>query len=139
VVAETAVADNPRIEEVLNVDVKDIMQPFQAFDGLRRRNTPGLPRLERILVLRNWAYDARELEVAEEEGVGGSDASLLKPIRDSLRCLVGALDVEHPACPCRLRSQHDVLFDAFGHDAETALTPAPVIGRTYLPHCSSYS
>jgi hypothetical protein len=37
---------------------------------------PALEPGEKIALLRQWAYDARELEVAEEEGMGGGEASL---------------------------------------------------------------
>lgn len=38
---------------------------------------PDLTRDEKISILRNWEYDARELAVATEEGMGQDDAGLL--------------------------------------------------------------
>jgi hypothetical protein len=54
-------------------------------------------RAEKIAILKSWAYDARELEVAQEEGMAGTSQSLLKQVLTSLRRLTGELDVEHPA------------------------------------------
>jgi hypothetical protein len=38
---------------------------------------PGLTRDERLAILRQWERDARGLSVAEEEGMGGGEESLL--------------------------------------------------------------
>jgi hypothetical protein len=39
---------------------------------------------QKIEVLRRWEYDADELEVAEEEGMAGGEASLLRQILTAL-------------------------------------------------------
>ena len=44
------------------------------------RDHPGLDRDQKLELLRRWAYDARELSTAEEEGMGGGEGSLLDRI-----------------------------------------------------------
>lgn len=46
--------------------------------------SPGLSREQKIDLLQRWAEDARELEVAEEEGMGGGESSLLSRILTAL-------------------------------------------------------
>ena len=41
----------------------------------------GLTREERLGILRQWERDARGLSVAEEEGMGGGEESLLSRVR----------------------------------------------------------
>lgn len=41
---------------------------------------PGLTGDEKLAVLRSWEYDARALEVAEDEGMEAGDPSLLRRI-----------------------------------------------------------
>ena len=41
----------------------------------------------KIEILRQWAYDAREKEVAEEENMGGTDPDLLPEILGALASL----------------------------------------------------
>lgn len=55
-----------------------------------------LTNQQKIAILNDWAYDARELEVAEEEGMVGTTESSLHQILLSLKRLVGEIDVEHP-------------------------------------------
>lgn len=43
-------------------------------------------------VLRSWERDARELAVAEEEGMGGGERDVLQRIVDALRSLDGEPD-----------------------------------------------
>lgn len=53
---------------------------------------PSLNRQQKIAKLRGWSYDARELEVANEEGMGGPPRpSNLEAIQEALREL-GAED-----------------------------------------------
>lgn len=53
---------------------------------------------QKLEVLCRWAYDARELAVAEEEGMpGGSDGDDLDAVAAALNSLVGELDGEHSA------------------------------------------
>ena len=54
-----------------------------------------LTREQKIKILRQWEYDARELEVAEEENMGGGPPSMLDEILRALHCLNSAVDVEH--------------------------------------------
>ena len=42
---------------------------------------PDLTRDERLAILRQWERDARGLSVAEEEGMGGGEESLLSRVR----------------------------------------------------------
>ena len=42
---------------------------------------PGLTRKERMAILQQWERDARGLSVAEEEGMGGGEESLLSRVR----------------------------------------------------------
>jgi len=44
------------------------------------RESPGLSREQKIDLLQRWAEDARELEVAESEGMGGGETSLFARI-----------------------------------------------------------
>lgn len=46
--------------------------------------TPQLTRDEKIEILRRWSYDAGELAVAEEEGMGGGEPALLDRILAAL-------------------------------------------------------
>lgn len=52
---------------------------------------PGLPTEQKIEVLRAWAYDASEAEVAEEEGMPGLREHLLQRILLAL----GKLESSH--------------------------------------------
>jgi hypothetical protein len=47
----------------------------------------GLSREQKIDLLQRWAEDARELEVAEEEGMGGGESSLLSRILTALESM----------------------------------------------------
>lgn len=42
---------------------------------------------DKIIILKAWEYDARELEVAEEENMVGDSPSLLSDILEALRLL----------------------------------------------------
>jgi hypothetical protein len=52
---------------------------------------PGLSREQKIEILQRWAYDARELDIAEEEGMGGGESSLLARILAALDSLAGGV------------------------------------------------
>ena len=54
-----------------------------------------LTREQKIKVLRRWEYDARELEVAEEENMGGGPPSVLDEILKALHDLDSEVDIEH--------------------------------------------
>jgi len=49
--------------------------------------SPELSREQKIDLLQRWAEDARELEVAESEGMGGGETSLLARILSALDSL----------------------------------------------------
>jgi len=57
-------------------------------------HAPGLSRRQRIEILRQWAYDQRELTVAEEESMGGGEPSHLRSVLEVLRKLEGPQDAE---------------------------------------------
>lgn len=48
----------------------------------------------KIEILCRWAYDASELAVAEEEGMGGGERSQLDGVLQALNELTGGFDVE---------------------------------------------
>ena len=49
----------------------------------------------KIEILRRWEYDARELEVADEEGLTGADNDILDRIHQALHDLGAVIDLEH--------------------------------------------
>lgn len=50
-------------------------------------NQKGLNREQKIQILRRWEYDARELQVAEEENMGGGPPDQLQQVRRALNQL----------------------------------------------------
>lgn len=54
-----------------------------------------LSREEKIEILRHWEYDARELQVAEEENMPGEEPTLLTQIHEALHALNAQIDTEH--------------------------------------------
>lgn len=56
---------------------------------------PDLMQDQKVDLLRRWAYDASELAVAEEEGMVGGEATVLRRILLALDALTGGYDVEH--------------------------------------------
>jgi len=83
------------------IDVKQALitsAVFQKPQDVIERND--LSRQQKIEILRRWEYDARELQVAEEEGMKpppGAPAIALDSILKALRTLGAAADVEHSA------------------------------------------
>ncbi|MEJ2007330.1 MAG: hypothetical protein P8Z30_04100 [Acidobacteriota bacterium] len=59
------------------------------------RDQRGLTREQKIEILRRWAYDARQLSVAEDEGMMGGEPSSLDEILSVLNSLAGGYDAEH--------------------------------------------
>nr|NIQ12631.1 hypothetical protein [Gammaproteobacteria bacterium] len=53
-----------------------------------------LTRDQKFKILERWEYDARELEVAEEENLGGGSPSLLPEILKALRILNADVDLK---------------------------------------------
>ena len=49
---------------------------------------------QKIKVLRQWEYDALEMEVAEEENMGGDSPSILSEVLDALHSLNAEVDTE---------------------------------------------
>ncbi len=54
-----------------------------------------LTKIQKIKILRQWEYDARELEVAEEENMSGGPPDMLHEILEALRYLGSESDPEH--------------------------------------------
>lgn len=54
-----------------------------------------LSRDQKINILRRWEYDARELEVAEEENMGGGPPDMLQHVRNALNQLNAGGDLDH--------------------------------------------
>lgn len=50
---------------------------------------------QKISILRRWEYDARELEVAEEENMAGGSPGVLEEVLAALRKLGALSDFEH--------------------------------------------
>ena len=57
-------------------------------------NQQKISREQKIKILRRWEYDARELEVAEEENMGGGPPSVLSDILVALHRLGSEVDPE---------------------------------------------
>ena len=56
-----------------------------------------LTRDKKIKILRRWEYDARELQVAEEENMGGGPQDVLDEVLLALHRLDAVVDIEHSA------------------------------------------
>jgi len=54
-----------------------------------------LTRTQKIEILHRWEYDARELEVAEEENMAGGPPGNLDLVLKALHRLKGEVDTEH--------------------------------------------
>ena len=54
-----------------------------------------LSRTEKIRILRRWEYDARELQVAEEESMGGGPPDQLDQVLEALHRLEAISDPDH--------------------------------------------
>jgi len=79
----------------MNIE-KALLNPSGSFaHPLEVLAEPGLSRAEKIRILRRWEYDARELEVAEEENMGGGPPDQLDQVLDALHRLEVAIDTEH--------------------------------------------
>ncbi len=53
---------------------------------------PGLSDAQRIEILRRWSYDAREVSVAEDEGMAHFDGVTLDQVLQALHKLVPHID-----------------------------------------------
>ena len=75
-----------------------LLDPGAAFDSPESVLTSGgLSKSLKIEILRRWAYDARELAVAEEEGMPTAQDSLLQRILLALAQLGADADLERGA------------------------------------------
>jgi len=81
----------------LDID-QAILNPAAAFaEPEAIVDYPQLTTDQKISALRQWAYDAREIEVAEEEGMVGGNEDLLQRILIALDRLGYPIDAEHTA------------------------------------------
>ena len=82
-----------RNEIDLNQAMLDPGSVFASPEALRDQR--GLTREQKIEILRRWAYDARQLSVAEEEGMMGGESSPLAEVLSVLDSLASGYDAEH--------------------------------------------
>jgi len=68
---------------------------FKTPDEVVQRSD--LSRDQKIQILRRWEYDARELQVAEEESMTGPVATGLDTILAALRSLGAAAEIDRAA------------------------------------------
>jgi hypothetical protein len=73
----------------------DAASVFASPDAVVRDQS--ITREQKIKILKRWAYDARELEVAEEENMRGGPPSMLGEILNALHSLESDSDTEHSA------------------------------------------
>lgn len=67
---------------------KAMLNPAQVFDHPEDiLKEESLTHEQKVKLLKRWEYDARELEVAEEENMGGSSPSVLGEILVALNSL----------------------------------------------------
>lgn len=72
---------------------KAILDPVAVFERPKDVvDTTAFAKAEKIAILKSWAYDAKQLEVAQDEGMAGGNQSLLEQVLASLRRLRGELD-----------------------------------------------
>lgn len=75
---------------------KAMLDPTSVFTNPKEVLAEGsLTNVQKIQILRRWEYDARELEVAEEENMGGAVPSMLGEILNALHRLNAEVDTEH--------------------------------------------
>jgi hypothetical protein len=79
---------------------KALLDPASAFGNPSKVvDSAELSREQKIQILRRWEYDARELQVADEEGMTAPKPQTvtLDMILAALRALGAPADVEHSA------------------------------------------
>lgn len=54
-----------------------------------------LSQEQKVAILRQWEYDAREMAVAEEENMPGNESDLLDRVIKALHALGAKVDIEH--------------------------------------------
>ncbi len=77
------------IEKAMLDPVSVFSCPDEVFDE------PSLTPEQKIKILRRWEYDARELEVAEEENMAGGPPDILDEILRVLLRLDAEVDIAH--------------------------------------------
>ena len=64
---------------------KALLDPSSVFSGTEDvLSAEGLSREQRIEILKRWEYDARELDVATEENMPGTNSSCLQDVIKAL-------------------------------------------------------
>jgi hypothetical protein len=77
---------------------KALLDPAAVFKSPAEvAQNPDLSREQKIQILRRWEYDARELQVAEEESMTGPQPVNLDAILTALRSLGAASDADRSA------------------------------------------
>jgi len=77
---------------------KALSNPAEVYTGPDQVLLDGsLTREQKLKILKIWEYDARELEVAEEENMAGGAPSILRDVRRAQMELKGASVKEHEA------------------------------------------
>ncbi len=78
-----------------DIDLKraDPVAVFRTPDAVLEH--PRLTREEKADILERWRYDACDLEVAEEENMGGGEPSMLEQVLKALAALGVETDLEH--------------------------------------------
>ncbi len=71
----------------------DAASVFASPDAVVRDQS--ITREQKLKILKRWAYDARELEVAEEENMRGGPPSMLGEILNALHGLESDIDTDH--------------------------------------------
>lgn len=67
-----------------------LLDPAGVFDAPERVLEAGdLTHDQKREVLRRWLHDARELSVADDEGMSGGEPPLIQRVTDALACLEG--------------------------------------------------
>lgn len=78
--------------------VRALLDPAAAFGSPDEvLNRSDLSTQGKVEILCRWAYDASELAVAEEEGMGGGESSKIGAVMKALDEITGGFDSEHVA------------------------------------------
>lgn len=76
-------------------------RPAQVLDDTRLSDD------QKLMILRRWESDCRELEVAEEEGMIGNDTDLLAEVLQALHAVLPADEEErHVEAPTKQGGSH---------------------------------
>ena len=111
--------------EIPNDFEEALLDPTAIFrnprDVLQRA---GITRSQKIEILRRWEYDARALEVAEEENMAGTQLSdVLDRVLNALHALGASPDLEHTP-PIKLGGHYRKPADhPFGRVLRQAVAP----------------